>query len=399
MKKNTKEDAKVFLGYPKNKDIYRKLGCDKINLKHFHEDWEAAVRTPIGEEPGWFEWHYIDARTKEGWMLINYTYNNVLTYKSKKAEPYLSVEIHFPGIEVVNEFHYSGKDFSYSKDRLNVKMGPNTLEAINGDTRHLKATMYLPKLDIEVYLELRALVPAFREGTGITCSNVDDKFIAWLVTQPFSKITGYIRKGDLKIELNGNGYSDHGFTNAMLDIWNHWHWFSFAAGPYQGLAGYNISKNNYNNSAVKTNILLAKDGKIVFHNPDKWTLERGEDHYDKESHRNRANVYYNICEEGDHRYEFDVHDTETLRVVPMLELTAIRDSNPAWLNKLIRFVSRNFTWNLTGSYRKYKATVKLRHYYKGKLEEEYETKDSLNEFFSPGSKYTPDKPPMRKQSL
>ncbi|MBN1915933.1 hypothetical protein JW796_03000 [Candidatus Dojkabacteria bacterium] len=417
-------------GLPTDKEIISRLRADIADPQESvkSEEYYYSGKPRFDE----FWWWYIDGRKldvidSEGkqvpvedndqrFILVTFYNNNVLSASLLgklpewikriltpliKHKPKLSVEVHLPGIDIKREYIFNkGENTFFSTDDIDIQLGSNYLRTVDGDIRHVQAEIEVPENDIKIFLDLDSReigLPPHRENTGYyVFGHNANKVLSWKQFQPYSKVTGhYIHQGK-RYEVTGEGYGDHASGNELF-AWNLWHWYSFMVGdqnngedPIYFLGGLNIAKDG---SFVKT-LIFGTSNKVIGTDPKRWEIKPISEYYDPEFHRWRIKEQeLRYIDEENHLHLFKVVDAETMRVDPVLVMTAVSDNNPSWYNKLIEKIA-NKTWNTFGAYLKYKPEVEYYEFDSEGKEINHLKGTGVNENFYPGTKHFPiDKPP------
>ncbi|MEX2402959.1 MAG: hypothetical protein WD625_02435 [Balneolales bacterium] len=204
-------------------------------------------------KPGSYEWWYFDGVSYDDryrFIVIFYegnpfsskyikrlSRNNSKDNALAKSYPALSISVYENDKPIFYSLsEYPPEDCSFSRDRIDIKIGDNTLTAINedGDITYL-LSLYenLPsgdRLNAELSFKSEDIE---RHLLGTGAENDGSPGHMWNLVQPKAKVNGriYIYENDSiihRIKMAGIGYHDHnlGFE-PMKDEFDHWYWGRF----------------------------------------------------------------------------------------------------------------------------------------------------------------------------
>ncbi|MFD7713184.1 lipocalin-like domain-containing protein [Streptomyces sp. NPDC059785] len=218
-------------GYGHTDADFARVGLRRDSI----QTWEDGYRTAAhNENPDVFEWWYSDFTGEDG-TVVSFTLSTRLDDGFVPApgqagrKPRSSVTVTDPdgtGHGGAREFAWD--DFSSSKDRCDVRLGPFTL---SGDLKTYR--MKGQSGDVGVDLTLTSQVRPFRPGTGIVFLGDTQHYFGWLCAVPSGTATGTITVNGKKRSFTGRGYHDHNWGNKPFPYGvAHWRWGRGNVGRY-----------------------------------------------------------------------------------------------------------------------------------------------------------------------
>lgn len=216
--------------------------------------WEDGLRTDPTKKS--FEWWYFDANLDDGSTIV-------LTVYTK--EPANSSGPQIPKIDVIftdpdgkkQEFTkiYPVSEFSASKEKCDIKMGPNS---ISGDLKDYK--IHLDYSGINADIEFKRVAPSYS-----TRKEDDDKpeYFGWFPAIPYGTVKGTITIDGMTKEFTGNGYHDHNWGIIDIkDVCSYWYWGRGNADGYYMIFTVMILPKILGGKHASI-LYLAKDDKIL----------------------------------------------------------------------------------------------------------------------------------------
>lgn len=235
-------------------DEYARLGLSRDHIAPF----EDGMRTDGGR--GTFEWWYFDARLSDGSTLVVGFYTKDPNQQDSPLAPCADVKLDRPdGTHLSAETGVFAKDFSASKERCDVRIGPNRFA---GDLSRYEIHVETEAITVDV--TLTGTVPSWRPETGHFLFEEDEHlYFAWLPSVPQGRVEATITVGGVTQQLTGSGYHDHNWGNcSMMKVMNDWYWGRGQAGPYTVIACMITAAERFGYRQLPI-FMLARDGRIV----------------------------------------------------------------------------------------------------------------------------------------
>ncbi|MET7517576.1 hypothetical protein ABZS88_29620 [Streptomyces sp. NPDC005480] len=255
---NASGDGLTANGYGHTDADFVRVGLKRDTI----ELWEDGFRTAShNDDPNVFEWWYSDFTGDDG-TVVSFTLSTRLDdgFVPEPGEagrkPKSSVIVTDPDGTSHGGTHAFGWDeFSSSKDRCDVRLGPFTF---SGDlkTYHMKGQLG----DVGVDLTLTSVVQPFRPGTGIIYFGDTDKSFGWLAVVPSGTATGTITVNGKKRSFTGHGYHDRNWGNQPFPYGvAHWRWGRGSVGQYSVIGADLHLRKEYDSAIVP--VFLVDDTK------------------------------------------------------------------------------------------------------------------------------------------
>ena len=119
------------------------------------------------------------------------------------------------GTQVQRIALYPATAFAASKERCDVRIGPNTFA---GDLHTYQ--IHIAIEDVEADLTLTGTVPAWRPETGnLFFGAQGEHHFAWLPAVPHGEVAARITIAGQSATYTGSGYHDHNWGNSRLCRW------------------------------------------------------------------------------------------------------------------------------------------------------------------------------------
>ena len=240
--------------HPDDDAHYSKMGLKRGVV----EVWEDGLRTSGG--PGTYEWWYNDAHFPDGSVLVMIFYTKLPVDVSGNMRPQVTLELTLPdGRKITDEVFAAVEDSHYSTEGCDVKIGSSW---IKGDLNRYEMEFHGSQIDARVTLE--GNVPAWRSQTGsILFGNNEEEYFAWLPAVPEGKAVADVSLDGKELHLEGSGYHDHNWGNAiMLKLMHHWYWGRAKIGDYNVISAWITAEKKYGYRDFDV-FMLAKDGRII----------------------------------------------------------------------------------------------------------------------------------------
>lgn len=234
-----------------NTSDYKKLGLQK-NV----EIWEDGMRT-TGDKNS-FEWWYFDGEFKNGYKIVVIFYTKNRFDVKSHGHPMVSIDITLPDGNSIYKLYTLDKNtiLNGSKERCDLTIGQCSVQYLNENY----SLNYIDD-EIEYKICMEPTTPMWRPDTGhIFFKN---KFFAWLVAIPSSKITGTLKINDELVSLNGVGYHDHNWGNEdMSKLIDSWYWYRTTIDSYTVILFDIVAKDKFNSVELPLT-LICKDNNII----------------------------------------------------------------------------------------------------------------------------------------
>ena len=220
--------------------------------------WEDGLRTEPSETS--FEWWYFDCVLEDGGKLtVEFHTKPPAVSPREPLTPFVSMTLDRPdGSSVIRTYTGASEDFSASRERCDVRIGPNTFA---GDLRRYEIHLELDDVTADVVLD--AEVPSWRPATGHVFVD-DEHYVAWLPSVPRGRVSGSLTVGGRPEQLDGAaGYHDHNWGNISLrKAIDHWYWGRARIGDYSVVTLNFVSHEDHGRN-VHPAFMVAKDGRIL----------------------------------------------------------------------------------------------------------------------------------------
>lgn len=279
-----------------------------------HDEYENLGLTPgapalwedgfhIAGNAGNYEWWYFDSKLNDGSSLVIVFYPGPMFSFSKGFHPHVTfTHTRADGTKYESRVDAELKDCIFSRDDCEVRVGPCT---VKGDLHHYE--IFWKDNNIEATVILDGNVPAWRPQSGHIL--FDNKhYFAWLPSVPEGNITVTIKGKDGEETLTGTGYHDHNWGDVpMFSLMHHWYWGRAKIGDYQVVSSYITAAKKYSYDEVPI-FMLAKDGKILADQPEKYLTYSEEDiFFDPITKKHVANKLVYDYDDGAQHYRITYH--------------------------------------------------------------------------------------------
>lgn len=240
------------------------------------EVWEDGLRTD--GRKGSFEWWYFDSKLADGSSLVIVFHTGPMTTKRTDGfAPSIKIEMtRADGTQYNRDIDYPDTESSFCKEKCDATIGGNHFR---GDLKDYE--IYFKNEDLEIKVKLNGNAPAWRPHTGHIFFGKTDYF-AWLPSVPEGTVDVAITENGATRLLTGTGYHDHNWGNApMMNLMHHWYWGRAKIGPYQVISSYIYGAKKYGYEEFPI-FMLAKDGKVLADQPEKYlTYSQKDPFYDE----------------------------------------------------------------------------------------------------------------------
>jgi hypothetical protein len=297
---------------------YQRLGLSKTKIAI----WEDGMRT--SGDKGNYEWWYFDTKMKDGSTLVIVFYTKNVLDINKPITPFVSVNMADP----------DGKPI----------IGKNT---VKGDLRNY--AIHLDFDDIQADLKLRGTIPSWRPETGhaFFISESGESYFAWFPAVPQGEVQGTLRIGGNNQVVEGSGYHDHNWGNALMTEQMHdWYWGRAAVGPYTVISSWITTTQKFGGQSGGT-FVLWRDGKLLAEEGEYATCQLDDVYVDPGTKKLVAN-----------RLTYDYNDgTKHYRVIYEREKDI---ENVALINKLsgLKYLVATII-GFDGAYLRFSGTVTI----------------------------------------
>ena len=235
-------------------DAHQRFGLSETAI----EPWEDGLRTDGA--PGTYEWWYFDAHLDDGSTLVIVFFTKPITGTSGPLAPAVQIDLtRADGTKLSKSMAFEPGAFSSSKERCEVKLGPNRFE---GDLHAYSLHVELPEFTVD--LALTGDVKPWRPGAGVIGFGAkDEKYFAWLPAVPHGRVTGAVTIAGQRAEVSGSGYHDHNWGNAALtELIHDWYWGRARVGEYTVIASFITADPHYGGTQFPI-LLLAKGDEVL----------------------------------------------------------------------------------------------------------------------------------------
>lgn len=240
--------------HPDDQQHYDKLGLIPNQI----QIWEDGARTDGSK--GTYEWWYYDSHFPDGTVMVIIFYSKSPIEVNVPINPQATVELTLPdGTKYYDEVHASIAESSYATDRCDVRVGDSRF---TGDLKHYDIVFRGEKIQATVALD--GTIPAWRSQTGsILFGDKEEFYFAWLPAIPEGKAVADVTYEGGTLHLEGSGYHDHNWGNAiMLKLMHHWYWGRAKIGDYKVISSWITGEKKYGYKDFDV-FMLAKGSEIL----------------------------------------------------------------------------------------------------------------------------------------
>ena len=303
--------------------------------------WEDGQRCDTG--PGFFEWWYFDANFEDGSTVVVVFLTKSILDRNGPLKPGVRINITTPdGRELGGLPLYPPAAFSALRGQCDVRIAHSW---VRGDLHHY--ALHAEYGELAVDLEFSGIVPAWREGLGMTFYDEGlTEFFGWLPAIPFGKVEGTLTYEGKKHKVTGTGYHDHNWGNVDLNaVMSHWYWGRAHVGDYSLIF---VEMNTVKDlGALKIPVfMLAKKDKILIGDGTPLTMEARE----YETHPGGRQFPLKV----DFTWKTDKGEVElSLRHPQTIEASSLLSLLPPWQQRLARLFANPY-------YFRFNADLKLK---------------------------------------
>jgi len=245
---------------------------------------------------GEYEWWYFDAHMESGHTIVVFFY-------AANPNPGFGGK---PGVEIVllrpdgsktqRFIPYSKPALTASRDRAEVKMGANHLEARQVPRELPVYEVYVEDRDLSCHLEFKAEVNGWKPGTGISQFGELGSF-AWIVPFARASVTGTIIDQGRGLDVKGIGYHDHNWLDfPFQSIIDYWMWGRIYSTHYT--VSYAFIQCNAKMDRHQVRVLMLADGKEVRLSTGQFEFTKEDFDYDQRTkHRYPKMVTISVPDE------------------------------------------------------------------------------------------------------
>ena len=332
---------------------YEKLGLKKGVPEH----WEDGLRTDGSK--GSYEWWYFDSKLEDGSSLVIVFYPGPMFSFEEGFKPHATFSLtKADGERYESVVNASVENSSFAKDLCYVIIGDCIFREVMGEDDLRNYEIYWTDDKIEASVTLKGRVPAWRPECGHILFG-DKNYFAWLPSVVEGSVEVVITDDNGSKTIKGTGYHDHNWGNIpMFFLMHHWYWGRAKIGDYQAVTSFITAAPKYSYDETPI-FMLAKDGKILADQPEKYLTYSEEDiYFDSVTKKHVAGKLVYDYDDGTQHYkityirEADIEQVLMSSQVNKLQLAAI------WL------------MGMRGSYHRMTGTVKLERFEEGKVVEE-----------------------------
>ena len=240
--------------HPDDDMHYEKMGLKRNSV----EIWEDAMRTDGSR--GTYEWWYYDSHFPDGTVMVIIFFSKSPIDVSGPIKPQATLELTLPdGTKLSDEVHATLENSFYSTEKCDVRIGKSK---IVGDLNHYDIVFCGKKIKARVSLD--GTIPSWRSQTGsIFFGDKEEKYFAWLPAIPEGKAVADVKYDGKLLHLEGSGYHDHNWGNAvMLELMHHWYWGRAKIGDYKVISSWITGEKKYGYKEFDV-FMLAKGGEIL----------------------------------------------------------------------------------------------------------------------------------------
>lgn len=199
---------------------FRALGIspDKI------ESWEDGARLGKTQNPGAFEWWYMDVHSKNGFVIVG-TFHYLID-DSGKIAPYLNINFTKDAQILCNirVNHYTDP-YHLDPKKADAHIGKSFFTSLDGlDKYHI----YIDPTENEGFgmdITIDRQAPSYRPGSGISGFVKNGPLFGWLCAIPEGLAEGTVMYNGETAPIKGSGYHDHNWGNCPLnELVDNWIW-------------------------------------------------------------------------------------------------------------------------------------------------------------------------------
>ncbi len=231
--------------------------------------WEDGLRADTG--PGNFEWWYNDCHFDDGTTVVVVFATKSILNRNGPLMPSMAVTITAPdGKETQSYDVYPVEQFSASRDRCDVRIGPCTLR---GDLSRYELHAETPAGAV-VDVVMTGIVPAWRPGAGMNFYDEGlTRYFGWLPAIPHGSVEGTLKRDGQTSAMRGTCYHDHNWGNIGLNqVMSHWYWGRAHVGDFTTIFVEMNALPAYGSQKIPV-FLLAKGGEILTGDGSPLTLK------------------------------------------------------------------------------------------------------------------------------
>jgi hypothetical protein len=276
--------------------------------------WEDGLRTDGA--PGTYEWWYFDAHLDDGSTLVIVFFTKPITGTSGPLAPAVQLDLTRPdGSKLTKTMAFDAANFSASKDRCDVKIGPHRFE---GDLHAYSLHVEFPELSAD--LKLEGDVKPWRPAAGVLgFGEKDEKYFAWLPAVPHGKVSGEVTIDGQRAEVSGSGYHDHNWGNAALtELIHDWYWGRARVGDYTIIASFITAEQRYSSTKFPI-LLLAKGDKVLVGDSTYVTFSNDETATDEKTGKPVSSRLVWDVNDGPKRYRISFLRKKDLMRAPLID--------------------------------------------------------------------------------
>lgn len=283
--------------HPDDPAHYESMGLKKDTI----ELWEDGMRTDGGK--GTYEWWYYDSHFPDGTIMVIIFYSKSPIDVDGPITPQATLELTLPdGTKLSDKVEATIENSFYGKDKCDVKIGDSRFV---GDLKHYDITFKGEKIQAQVSID--GTIPAWRSQTGsIFFGDNEEYYFAWLPAIPEGKVVADVTFEGTSLHLEGSGYHDHNWGNAiMLKLMHHWYWGRAKIGDYKVISAWITGEKKYGYKDFDV-FMLAKGNEILGDNSNHTLKFLSTDEYIDEF--TGKPVYGKVI------YEYTTEDGELYRI-------------------------------------------------------------------------------------
>ena len=336
--------------HPDDDTHYEKMGLtrDKIEL------WEDAARTE--GKKGEYEWWYFDSHYEDGTKLVIIFFSKSPIEVNGPINPQATLELTLPDGTSYSDYVYASiEDSYYAKDKCDVRVGQSH---ITGDLKHYDIVFSGEKVKARVSLD--GTIPAWRSQTGsIFFGDKEEKYFAWLPAIPEGKVVADITFDTTELHLEGSGYHDHNWGNAvMLELMHHWYWGRAKIGDYKVISSWITAEKKYGYKDHDV-FMIAKGNEIIGDNSNHTLKFLPTDEYIDET--TGKPVYGKVV------YEYVTEQGETYRIKYERSGDISKHNFIDLLSGITKFAAKLI--GFSGSYLRFEGSATVEKIEEGKIVE------------------------------
>ena len=240
--------------HPDDESHYKSMGLTRNKVELF----EDGMHTDGSK--GTYEWWYYDSHFPDGTVLVIIFFSKSPIDVNGPIKPQATLELTLPdGTKYSDLVEASIEESSYASDKCDVRIGKSRF---TGDLRHYDIEFYGEKIKAKVSLD--GTIPAWRSQTGsIFFGDKEEYYFAWLPAIPEGKAVVDLTYEKGKLHLEGSGYHDHNWGNAiMLKLMHHWYWGRAKIGDYKVISSWITGEKKYGYKEFDV-FMLAKGNEIL----------------------------------------------------------------------------------------------------------------------------------------